>query len=300
MTAHVRRFSLLLIGALLTTAAGAATRYLVDGDGDQVSDEIDDCPYTHSGVKVDAKGCPLNRDDADLDGVPDDDDDCPYSAAGAVVDVLGCALDGDFDGVADGIDRCLQSGLALPVDARGCAQGEVAQAAVAPRAVAAQPTLPAKPSSVPMPAAAKVPPAPVVVLQTPKSASAAVIVPAPQPPPRPVVAGEPSVAESPEMILRFGRNSGRLGSRDLAVIEGYAKVFARRLVTNPDSRIRLRAFADGGETDVAGLALARLSIVRLALVQRGIAPERIQADSGQLEGGDAGNNRRVEARLESN
>lgn len=101
------------------------------------------------------------------------------------------------------------------------------------------------------------------------------------------------------MILRFGPNSGRLGSGDLAAIEGYAKVFARRLAANPASRIRLRAFADQGETDVAGLASARLSIVRLALVQRGIAPERIQADSGQLQGGDAANNRRVEARLTS-
>lgn len=307
MTVFIRRFSLLLIGALLMTTAGAATPYLVDGDGDQVSDEIDDCPYTHIGVTVDAKGCPLSRDDADLDGVPDDDDDCPYSATGAVIDVHGCAIDADFDGVADGIDRCPQTGLALPVDARGCARDETAQAPPAPRVV--PPPRPAEPplvapaarpvaASAPIIAAVELPPsAPPPAPQ----ASPLVIAPATSAPPplEPPVIVEPSVAESPEMIVRFGYDSVRLGSGDLAAIQGYAKIFARRLATSPASKVRLRAFADERETGVAALAAARLSAVVQALVQRGVAADRIQADSGLLEGGDAGNNRRVEARLAS-
>ena len=115
MTAFTRRFALFLPGLLLSAAVLAATPYVVDGDGDAVSDEIDDCPYTHPGVQVDAKGCPLSREDGDLDGVPDESDDCPYSAAGAAIDAKGCALDSDFDGVANGIDRCPGSGLALPL-----------------------------------------------------------------------------------------------------------------------------------------------------------------------------------------
>lgn len=306
MTVFIRRFSLLLIGALLMTTAGAATPYVVDGDGDQVSDEIDDCPYTHVGVTVDAEGCPLSRDDADLDGVPDDDDECPYSATGAVIDVHGCAIDADFDGVADGIDRCPQTGLALPVDARGCARDETAQAPPAPRVV--PPPRRVEPPLVALAAKPMAPSAPVIaVVELPPSAppmapQASPVLTAPAAialPAEPLVIAEPSVAETPEMILRFGHDSVRLGSGDLAAIQGYAKIFARRLATSPASKVRLRAFADQRETGVAALAAARLSAVVQALVQHGVAADRIQADSGLLEGGDAGNNRRVEARLAS-
>lgn len=105
---------------------------MVDGDADGVSDDIDECPYTPPGVRVNAVGCPLKADDADADGVADQNDDCPYTPAGAVVDAHGCAIDGDLDGVADGIDRCPHTPLGLRVDAQGCAPGEIATAVMAP------------------------------------------------------------------------------------------------------------------------------------------------------------------------
>ena len=48
-----------------------------DTDGDGVTDNDDKCPNTHKGVKVDAKGCPLDQDG---DGVLDVDDECPTVA----------------------------------------------------------------------------------------------------------------------------------------------------------------------------------------------------------------------------
>ena len=324
MTAFVRRFSLLLIGALFTTAAGAVTPYLVDGDGDEVSDEIDDCPYTHIGVKVDAKGCPLSRDDADLDGVPDDDDDCPYSATGAAIDVHGCAIDGDFDGVADGIDRCPASSLAMPVDVRGCAAREHAAQVPAPTAplpVRAAPDIvqPVREKSAAERPVAIAPPTFVEPALPSVSHKPKPPVPVPKPPAAkisapanvPIIAAIPKVAtvvapavadapETPELALHFLHNSGRLGTGDLAVIDTYVLIFARRLIADPASTLRIRAFADPAETHIDGLAEARLSIVRTALIQRGIRPERIKGETGQMEGGDAASNRRVEVRLLSN
>ena len=122
----------LLVGGLFCCAALAARPPLmVDGDADGVSDEIDECPYTPPGVRVNAVGCPLKADDADADGVADQNDDCPYTPAGAVVDAHGCAIDSDLDGIANGIDRCPHTPLGLRVDAQGCAQGEIAETAIA-------------------------------------------------------------------------------------------------------------------------------------------------------------------------
>lgn len=63
-----------------------------DEDGDGVSDFKDECPGTPAGVKVDAKGCPL---DGDGDGVPDDRDDELNTAPGALVDSRGVTLTDD-------------------------------------------------------------------------------------------------------------------------------------------------------------------------------------------------------------
>jgi len=60
-----------------------------DEDGDGVKDFADACPGTPPGVKVDAKGCPL---DGDSDGVPDDRDDELNSAPGALVDGRGVTI----------------------------------------------------------------------------------------------------------------------------------------------------------------------------------------------------------------
>ena len=272
MTALTRRVSLLLLGTLLSVAASAAQKpYLVDGDADAVSDEIDECPYTQRGIQVDRKGCPLRRDDGDLDGVPDDVDDCPYSAVGAVIDQKGCAVDSDFDGVANGIDRCPRTLLALPVNALGCAVGERAEAPAPPVRIASsaksasQVSKPAVTTSVPL-------------------ASAALV-------------SKAANAETPLLLLRFGANSDRLSKADLALIHAYAVVFQRRLASDPTAQLQLQAFADARESDPTGRSAARLLAVRSVLLANGIATARIKSTAGVQRGGDAAPHRRVEVRL---
>lgn len=143
--------SLLLLSA---AAQAALPPLIVDGDGDGVSDEVDDCPYTPPGIQMNERGCPLHADDGDADGVADPQDDCPYTPPDAVVDAQGCALDADFDGVANGIDRCLNTALGALVDERGCAVGQVPAALLSARP--APPPLAAPPPSVPVPAPATV------------------------------------------------------------------------------------------------------------------------------------------------
>ena len=60
-----------------------------DDDHDGVPNDLDKCPNTPAGVKVDAQGCPL---DSDHDGVPDYLDKCPNTPAGVVVDQQGCPV----------------------------------------------------------------------------------------------------------------------------------------------------------------------------------------------------------------
>jgi OOP family OmpA-OmpF porin len=88
-----------------------------DADGDGVTDDIDRCPDTPLGFKVDCSGCPI---DSDGDGVPDGIDRCPRSPKGAKVDASGCCLDADKDGVPDGIDKCPDTPKGATVDDRGC------------------------------------------------------------------------------------------------------------------------------------------------------------------------------------
>ncbi len=67
---------------------------LQDSDGDGVPDNIDECPGTPPGTKVDTKGCPIgNGQDSDGDGVTDDVDQCPNTPPGAKVDAKGCAIE---------------------------------------------------------------------------------------------------------------------------------------------------------------------------------------------------------------
>ena len=106
-----------------------------------------------------------------------------------------------------------------------------------------------------------------------------------------------SIAESPEMVLRFVHDSGRLGKGDLAAIESYARIFKQRLLLKPGAKLRIKAYADRRETDAEGLAASRLAIVRLALIEQGIPEDRLELRSSLLESADAGAARRVEARL---
>lgn len=93
-----------------------------DSDGDGVPDDMDKCPGTPKGVKVDAEGCPL---DSDGDGVPDYLDKCPGTPKGVRVDATGCPLavsplDSDGDGVLDDKDQCPGTPRGAKVDERGC------------------------------------------------------------------------------------------------------------------------------------------------------------------------------------
>jgi len=74
-----------------------------DSDGDGVFDNMDKCPNTPAGRKVNAQGCEL---DGDGDGVVDGLDKCPNTPAGRKVNAQGCELDTDGDGVVDAMDKC--------------------------------------------------------------------------------------------------------------------------------------------------------------------------------------------------
>lgn len=95
---------------------------VVDADGDGVPDNLDRCPNTPAGARVDAQGCEL---DSHGDGVVDRLDQCPNTPAGARVDARGCELDSDGDGVVDRLDKCPGTRAGAKVDAAGCEPPEV-------------------------------------------------------------------------------------------------------------------------------------------------------------------------------
>ncbi len=89
-----------------------------DSDGDQIPDEMDDCPDTPQGAVINARGC---EHDTDKDGVPNSHDACPGTPAGSAVGSDGCQIDSDSDGVIDDIDQCPNSPAGAAVMADGCA-----------------------------------------------------------------------------------------------------------------------------------------------------------------------------------
>ena len=86
-----------------------------DKDHDGVKDDLDKCPNTPKGTRVEATGCP----DADGDGVPDQGDRCANTPPGKAVDAVGCS-DSDGDGVVDPQDQCPNTPAGTKVDATGC------------------------------------------------------------------------------------------------------------------------------------------------------------------------------------
>jgi len=66
---------------------------IIDSDGDGVPDNLDKCPNTPRGVKVDKNGCAI---DSDGDGVPDYLDKCPNTLKGMEVNQNGCAISYNF------------------------------------------------------------------------------------------------------------------------------------------------------------------------------------------------------------
>jgi len=91
---------------------------IIDSDGDGVPDNLDKCPNTPKGIKVDKNGCAI---DSDGDGVPDYLDKCPNTPRGVKVDKNGCATDSDGDGVPDYLDKCPNTPRGVKVDKNGCA-----------------------------------------------------------------------------------------------------------------------------------------------------------------------------------
>jgi len=100
-----------------TVAGLTSLKGCPDADGDGVADKDDKCPDTPKGVKVDAKGCPV---DSDGDGVADYIDKCPDTPKGVKVDEKGCPIDSDGDGVPDSLDKCPDTTKGAKVDANGC------------------------------------------------------------------------------------------------------------------------------------------------------------------------------------
>ena len=98
-------------------AGGEVPQPPLDSDGDGVPDNLDKCPRTPKGVKVDRVGCPL---DSDGDGVADYLDKCPGTPKGVEVDKVGCPLDTDGDGVPDYLDQCPDTLKGAPVNSVGC------------------------------------------------------------------------------------------------------------------------------------------------------------------------------------
>lgn len=80
----------LVTGAAMTRfASNILLSEKMDRDGDGVVDNLDRCPDTPRGVKVDKDGCPQ---DSDKDGVADFKDYCPDTPAGTTVDANGCPV----------------------------------------------------------------------------------------------------------------------------------------------------------------------------------------------------------------
>ena len=110
------KYNDLLVSVGVNFAFGGKKK-VYDSDQDGVFDDVDKCPDTPLGVKVDKDGCPI---DSDNDGVPDYLDKCPDTPAGVVVDKDGCPLDSDKDGVPDYLDKCPDTPLGVRVDKDGC------------------------------------------------------------------------------------------------------------------------------------------------------------------------------------
>ena len=66
--------------------------FIIDTDGDGITDDLDQCPKTPSGATVDVNGCSDSEKDTDSDGITDDLDQCPETPSGATVDATGCQI----------------------------------------------------------------------------------------------------------------------------------------------------------------------------------------------------------------
>ena len=102
-----------------------------DDDGDGVTNDLDECPFTPAGAKVNYQGCAASQYDTDEDGVIDSLDQCPATPAGESVDGNGCANsqkstapDDDNDGIPNTNDNCPNTPSGQSVDQNGCAASQ--------------------------------------------------------------------------------------------------------------------------------------------------------------------------------
>jgi OOP family OmpA-OmpF porin len=122
----------LTLGILFSTGTGdkapapkpVSTPVPGDVDGDGVVDNLDACPDTPAGAKVDKRGCNVDNDG---DGVVNQRDKCPKTPQGAAVNSDGCAKDSDGDGVADYKDKCPKTEQGKKVDSKGCPTESIAR-----------------------------------------------------------------------------------------------------------------------------------------------------------------------------
>ncbi len=90
---------------------------IIDTDGDGVMDQLDKCPKTPKGTKVDGSGCKLPEPDAKTKQIIEpapmsfDNNECPVKTN---------LPDRDRDGVEDSIDQCPNTPCDFSVDKKGC------------------------------------------------------------------------------------------------------------------------------------------------------------------------------------
>jgi hypothetical protein len=94
----------------------ANIQFAPDSDGDWIADELDNCPSSPMGAKVNRFGCL----DHDNDGIEDDRDNCPETPKNCQVNSTGCHTDSDNDSVCDNLDRCPGTPTGAIVDSAGC------------------------------------------------------------------------------------------------------------------------------------------------------------------------------------
>ena len=108
------------------------TNQPLDGDGDRVIDDLDNCPAVDNPDQLDSdgdgRGDACDPDD-DNDGVADRDDNCPLVPNPSQEDYDGngvgdaCSDDLDGDGVPNDVDSCPTSDLSPTVVIEGCDSG---------------------------------------------------------------------------------------------------------------------------------------------------------------------------------
>jgi outer membrane protein OmpA-like peptidoglycan-associated protein len=261
------------------TPAGAmvdATGCPKDADQDGVLDGLDQCPDTPLGAEVDSSGCPM---DTDADGVFDGVDVCPDTPAGIAVDETGCPTDGDLDGVLDSVDQCPNTPPNTPVDERGCALTDSDGDGVPDPYDNCPNTAPGHPVDAVG--------CPVLFV---------------------IEAGEfvTQQGERGPLVLRgvnFETSRSRLTQESYAILD----LVAASLLEYPEENIEVAGHTDATGTDAINnpLSLARARSVMAYLAQKGVPPERMEANgygssqpiaSNTTRDGRA-QNRRVELRV---